>query len=102
MTLRITYCPVDIIKETRSVGDLGDIKEYRFVSQIDSAKTIEVDDGLPKYGADDLSAWLHVAKHLGVDEFIERYGKYTHEESNKSHWRWISYLKVNVLEVQEA
>lgn len=102
MTLKITYCPVDIIEETRSVGELGDIKEYRFVSQVDRATTIEVDGGLPKYGADDLSVWLHVAKHLEADGFIESYGECTHEESNKSHWRWISYLEVNVLDVQEA
>jgi hypothetical protein len=87
MKLKITYCPVDIIKESRSVGELGDIKEYRFVSQLEKAETIEVDDELPKYGADDLSVWLHVAKHLSVQDFIDIYGKFTHDESNKSHWR---------------
>lgn len=97
MTIEITYCPVEI-----ELKEEGTIKNYLFKTDESKPHKITVDKNLSQYGADDLSVWLEVAKHLNNDEFLSKYGSLTHEESNKSHWRWISYLKINVISVEEV
>ena len=101
MTIKITYCPVSI--ETKLLDTrFGEIPEYQYINELDKIETIEVDDSLPEYGSEDLSAWIHLAKHLGNKDFLKVYEKHTHESSNKRHWRWIGYLEARVLEVEEV